>query len=131
MDGHSGAPVRSRTSQTPSPSHSASASASASSSVHHKRKFHATATPFSAPDAGALTSNDDLDSVSAREDDEEDDTDDDDDEEEEVDEDDEERRGPRFYAHLPLPPVSMAVPHLEEVGAIAREVRSRRSQSLQ
>ncbi|KAM0937564.1 putative histone acetyltransferase chromatin remodeler Bromodomain family [Dioscorea sansibarensis] len=90
MDGHSGAPVRSRTSQTPSPSHSASASASASSSVHHKRKFHATATPFSAPDAGALTSNDDLDSVSAREDDEEDDTDDDDDEEEEVDEDDEE-----------------------------------------
>ncbi|KAH7677152.1 Histone acetyltransferase protein [Dioscorea alata] len=90
MDGHSGAPVRSRTSQTPSPSHSASASASASSSVHHKRKFHATVTPFSGPDAGALTSNDDLDSVSAREDDEEDDTDDDDDEEEEVDEDDEE-----------------------------------------
>ncbi|KAH7665726.1 Histone acetyltransferase protein [Dioscorea alata] len=91
MDGHSGAPVRSRTSQTPSPSHSASASASASasSSVHHKRKFHATATPFSAHDAGALTSNDDLDSVSAREDDEEDDTDDDDDEEVEVDEDDE------------------------------------------
>ncbi|CAL9037391.1 unnamed protein product [Musa banksii] len=93
MDGHS-APVRSRSSQSPSPSHSASASAS--SSVHHKRRFPgaaATAAPAPAPapfalsDTGALTSNDDLDSISAREEEEEDDTEE---EEEEADEDEEE-----------------------------------------
>ncbi|KAK9137550.1 hypothetical protein Sjap_008144 [Stephania japonica] len=70
MDGHSGhstAPGRSRGSQ--SPSHSASASVG--SSVH-KRKLasddHAPAFPFSYSDTrdGALTSNDDLESISAR-----------------------------------------------------------------
>ncbi|XP_020591688.1 histone acetyltransferase GCN5 isoform X2 [Phalaenopsis equestris] len=91
MEGHSGATVRSRTSQSPSPSHSASASAS--SSVHHKRKFQATtaaAAPFSLSDTGALTSNDDLDSISAREEeeDETDEEDEDDDEDEEEDEED-------------------------------------------
>ncbi|URE40304.1 Histone acetyltransferase [Musa troglodytarum] len=93
MDGHS-APVRSRSSQSPSPSHSASASAS--SSVHHKRKFPGAAAaaapapapaPFALSDTGALTSNDDLDSISAREEEEEDDTEE---EEEEADEDEEE-----------------------------------------
>ncbi|XP_058209113.1 histone acetyltransferase GCN5 [Rhododendron vialii] len=71
-------PVRSRSSQSPSPSHSASASAT--SSVHHNRtKLPPTATasdaplPFPSPFSdttttrdGALTSNDDLDSISAR-----------------------------------------------------------------
>ncbi|XP_042428031.1 histone acetyltransferase GCN5-like isoform X2 [Zingiber officinale] len=85
MDGHS-APVRS---QSASPSHSASAS----SSVHHKRKFAGGASaaapapaPFSLSDTGALTSNDDLDSVSARE--EEDDSEEEADEEEEEEEED-------------------------------------------
>ncbi|KAK6940751.1 Bromodomain [Dillenia turbinata] len=71
MDGthssHMNAPVRSRSSQSPSPSHSASASAT--SSVH-KRKLaasddHAPPFPPSSFD-GALTSNDDLESISAR-----------------------------------------------------------------
>lgn len=85
MDGHS-APVRS---QSASPSHSASAS----SSVHHKRKFAGGTSaaapapaPFSLSDTGALTSNDDLDSVSARE--EEDDSEEEADEEEEEEEED-------------------------------------------
>ncbi|XP_011042437.1 PREDICTED: histone acetyltransferase GCN5-like isoform X2 [Populus euphratica] len=80
MDTHSHltAPNRSRSSQSPSPSHSASASASATSSIH-KRKLAAAAAgdddhlpPF-APSSlsadtrdGALTSNDDLESISAR-----------------------------------------------------------------
>ncbi|KAF7153735.1 hypothetical protein RHSIM_Rhsim01G0270400 [Rhododendron simsii] len=81
MDAHSTrltGPVRSRSSQSPSPSHSASASAT--SSVHHNRtKLPPTATasdaplPFPSPFSdttttrdGALTSNDDLDSISAR-----------------------------------------------------------------
>nr|DAD19712.1 TPA_asm: hypothetical protein HUJ06_021175 [Nelumbo nucifera] len=72
MDGHSAhstAPVRSRSSQSPSPSHSASASVCSSA---HKRKLasddHAPAFPFSFSDTrdGALTSNDDLESISAR-----------------------------------------------------------------
>ncbi|KAI0516332.1 hypothetical protein KFK09_009004 [Dendrobium nobile] len=90
MEGHSGATVRSRNSQSPSPSHSASASAS--SSVHHKRKFQATtaaAAPFSLSDTGALTSNDDLDSISAREE-EEDDTDEEDEDDDEDEEEEEE-----------------------------------------
>ncbi|KAG0455564.1 hypothetical protein HPP92_024856 [Vanilla planifolia] len=89
MEGHSGATVRSRSSQSPSPSHSASASAS--SSVHHKRKFQpptAAAAPFSLSDTGAITSNDDLDSISARE--EEEDTEDEDDDEDEDEEEEEE-----------------------------------------
>ncbi|KAI8574485.1 hypothetical protein RHMOL_Rhmol01G0357800 [Rhododendron molle] len=81
MDAHSTrltGPVRSRSSQSPSPSHSASASAT--SSVHHNRtKLPPAATasdgplPFPSPFSdttttrdGALTSNDDLDSISAR-----------------------------------------------------------------
>ncbi|XP_076958705.1 histone acetyltransferase GCN5-like [Bidens hawaiensis] len=65
MDGNSTAPLRSRSSQSPSPSHShsASASASATSSIH-KRKL--TAPPFPSSFDGALTSNDDLESISAR-----------------------------------------------------------------
>ncbi|KAI9182545.1 hypothetical protein LWI28_026388 [Acer negundo] len=81
MDTHSShltAPNRSRSSQTPSPSHSASASATSSM---HKRKLAATAAAaaseenapptfppsFSADTRdGALTSNDDLESISAR-----------------------------------------------------------------
>lgn len=68
---------RSRSSQTPSPSHSASASATSSI---HKRKLAATAAAASSEDHGpptfpassadtrngALTSNDDLESISAR-----------------------------------------------------------------
>ncbi|XP_072990109.1 histone acetyltransferase GCN5-like [Typha latifolia] len=88
-------PVRSRSSQTPSPSHSASASAS--SAVHHKRKFPgapgpsaaSAAAPFSLSDAGAVTSNDDLDSISAREE-EDDDSDEEDDDDDEEDDDEEE-----------------------------------------
>ncbi|XP_057977992.1 histone acetyltransferase GCN5 isoform X2 [Malania oleifera] len=74
MEGHSShltAPVRSRSSQSPSPSHSASASATSSI---HKRKLvsddHAPLFPPSSFSAdtrdGALTSNDDLESISAR-----------------------------------------------------------------
>lgn len=72
MDTHSShltAPVRSRSSQSPSPSHSASASATSSI---HKRKLasddHAPPFPSSFSDTrdGALTSNDDLESISAR-----------------------------------------------------------------
>ncbi|KAH9729591.1 Histone acetyltransferase GCN5 [Citrus sinensis] len=75
---HLTAPNRSRSSQTPSPSHSASASATSSI---HKRKLAATAAagasedhaPHAFPPSfsadtrdGALTSNDDLESISAR-----------------------------------------------------------------
>lgn len=74
MDNHSShltAPNRSRSSQSPSPSHSASASATSSI---HKRKLasddHAPPFPPSSFSAdardGALTSNDDLESISAR-----------------------------------------------------------------
>lgn len=77
MDTHSHltAPNRSRSSQSPSPSHSASASAT--SSIHKRKLAAAAATddhlpPF-APSSlsadtrdGALTSNDDLESISAR-----------------------------------------------------------------
>ncbi|XP_015891394.1 histone acetyltransferase GCN5 isoform X2 [Ziziphus jujuba] len=74
MDTHSShltAPNRSRSSQSPSPSHSASASATSSI---HKRKLasedHAPPFPPSSFSAdtrdGALTSNDDLESISAR-----------------------------------------------------------------
>ncbi|KAJ8899458.1 hypothetical protein K2173_018432 [Erythroxylum novogranatense] len=75
MDSHSHltAPNRSRSSQSPSPSHSASASATSSI---HKRKLaaasddHAPPFPPSSFSAdtrdGALTSNDDLESISAR-----------------------------------------------------------------
>ncbi|XP_062080928.1 histone acetyltransferase GCN5 isoform X2 [Humulus lupulus] len=74
MDNHSShltAPNRSRSSQSPSPSHSASASATSSM---HKRKLppedHAPPFPPSSFSAdardGALTSNDDLESISAR-----------------------------------------------------------------
>lgn len=73
MDTHSShltAPLRSRSSQSPSPSHSASASATSSL---HKRKLtapedHAPPFPSSFSDTrdGALTSNDDLESISAR-----------------------------------------------------------------
>ncbi|CAN1291724.1 Histone acetyltransferase GCN5 [Linum perenne] len=79
MDPHSHltAPNRSRSSQSPSPSHSASASATSSM---HKRKLAAAASAASDDHAppfppssfsadtrdGALTSNDDLDSISAR-----------------------------------------------------------------
>nr|AXY97682.1 Histone acetyltransferase of the GNAT family 1 [Populus tomentosa] len=82
MDTHSHltAPNRSRSSQSPSPSHSASASASASAtSSIHKRKLAAAAAAYDdhlppfAPSSlsadtrdGALTSNDDLESISAR-----------------------------------------------------------------
>ncbi|XP_076940461.1 histone acetyltransferase GCN5-like [Bidens hawaiensis] len=64
MDGNSTAPLRS--SQSPSPSHSASASATSSI---HKRKLTAPedhAPPFPSSFDGALTSNDDLESISAR-----------------------------------------------------------------
>ncbi|KAH1070227.1 hypothetical protein GLYMA_03G158300v4 [Glycine max] len=71
MDFHGGGPLRSRSSQSPSPSHSASASATSSI---HKRKLvsedHAPPFPPSSFSAdtrdGALTSNDDLESISAR-----------------------------------------------------------------
>lgn len=72
MESHGGAgPLRSRSSQSPSPSHSASASATSSI---HKRKLasedHAPPFPPSSFSAdtrdGALTSNDDLESISAR-----------------------------------------------------------------
>ncbi|KAL3717412.1 hypothetical protein ACJRO7_008920 [Eucalyptus globulus] len=105
MDGHSShlaAQNRSRGSQTPSPSHSA-ASASATSSIHLKRKFSAVNASAAAAAAayddhvppfppssisadtrdGVLTSNDDLESISARGGEAGDDSDDDSDEEEE------------------------------------------------
>ncbi|KAI5680167.1 hypothetical protein M9H77_01394 [Catharanthus roseus] len=88
MDNHLTASVRSRSSQSPSPSHSASASATSSI---HKRKLasddHAPPFPSSFSDTrdGALTSNDDLESISARGADS-----DSDDESEEVADDDEE-----------------------------------------
>lgn len=71
MEFHGGGPLRSRSSQSPSPSHSASASATSSI---HKRKLvsedHAPPFPPSSFSAdtrdGALTSNDDLESISAR-----------------------------------------------------------------
>ncbi|XP_039005681.1 histone acetyltransferase GCN5-like isoform X2 [Hibiscus syriacus] len=76
MDSHLTAPNRSRGSQTSSPSHSASASATSSL---HKRKLVAAASEDHAPPSsfppssfsadtrdGALTSNDDLESISAR-----------------------------------------------------------------
>ncbi|KHN02541.1 Histone acetyltransferase GCN5 [Glycine soja] len=71
MESHGGGPLRSRSSQSPSPSHSASASATSSI---HKRKLasedHAPPFPPSSFSAdtrdGALTSNDDLESISAR-----------------------------------------------------------------
>lgn len=81
MDTHSShltGPNRSRSSQTPSPSHSASASATSSM---HKRKLAASAAAAASEDHapptfppsfsadtrdGALTSNDDLESISAR-----------------------------------------------------------------
>ncbi|WRX10383.1 GNAT domain - like 5 [Theobroma cacao] len=76
MDSHLTAPNRSRSSQTPSPSHSASASATSSL---HKRKIATAASEDHAPPSsfppssfsadtrdGALTSNDDLESISAR-----------------------------------------------------------------
>jgi histone acetyltransferase len=68
MDGHSShltATLRSRSSQSPSPSHSASASATSSI---HKRKLASDdhAPPFPSSFDGALTSNDDLESISAR-----------------------------------------------------------------
>ncbi|CAA0816744.1 Histone acetyltransferase GCN5 [Striga hermonthica] len=89
MDGHSAhltAPVRSRSSQSPSPSHSASASASSSI---HKRKLppedHAPPFPPSFSDTrdGALTSNDDLESISVRGAGDDSDSDDESEEEEE------------------------------------------------
>ncbi|GER55294.1 histone acetyltransferase GCN5 [Striga asiatica] len=89
MDGHSAhltAPVRSRSSQSPSPSHSASASASSSI---HKRKLppedHAPPFPpaFSDTRDGALTSNDDLESISVRGAGDDSDSDDESEEEEE------------------------------------------------
>uniref|UniRef100_A0A5B7C8V1 histone acetyltransferase n=1 Tax=Davidia involucrata TaxID=16924 RepID=A0A5B7C8V1_DAVIN len=92
MDAHSShltAPVRSRSSQSPSPSHSASASATSSI---HKRKLasdnHAPSFPssFSETRDGTLTSNDDLESISARGAD----SDSDDESEEIVDDDEEE-----------------------------------------
>ncbi|XP_022898232.1 histone acetyltransferase GCN5 isoform X1 [Olea europaea var. sylvestris] len=63
------APLRSRNSQSPSPSHSASASAT--SSIRKRKLAHDDhAPPFPSPFSdtrdGALTSNDDLDSISAR-----------------------------------------------------------------
>ncbi|XP_011026071.1 PREDICTED: histone acetyltransferase GCN5-like [Populus euphratica] len=78
MDSHSHltAPNRSRSSQSPSPSHSASASAT--SSIHKRKRAAAVAAsddhlPPLAPSSfsadtrdGALTSNDDLESISAR-----------------------------------------------------------------
>ncbi|KAK9160752.1 hypothetical protein Syun_007093 [Stephania yunnanensis] len=94
MDGHSTAPGRSRGSQ--SPSHSASASVG--SSVH-KRKLasddHAPAFPFSYSDTrdGALTSNDDLESISARGAD----SDSDDESEEVVDEEEEDNDSMRVF----------------------------------
>ncbi|KAL2535718.1 Histone acetyltransferase GCN5 [Forsythia ovata] len=63
------APLRSRSSQSPSPSHSASASATSSirkrkrAPDHHAPPFPST---FSDTRDGALTSNDDLESISAR-----------------------------------------------------------------
>lgn len=69
LSSHLTAPGRSRSSQSPSPSHSASASATSSI---HKRKMasddHALPFPSSFSDTrdGALTSNDDLESISAR-----------------------------------------------------------------
>ncbi|CAN4099480.1 unnamed protein product [Withania somnifera] len=69
LSSHLTAPGRSRSSQSPSPSHSASASANSSI---HKRKMasddHAPPFPSSFSDTrdGALTSNDDLESISAR-----------------------------------------------------------------
>lgn len=92
MENHSShltATLRSRSSQSPSPSHSASASATSSI---HKRKLasddHAPPFPSSFSDTrdGALTSNDDLDSISARGAD----SDSDEDSEEVVDDDEEE-----------------------------------------
>lgn len=110
MEGHSGATVRSRSSQSPSPSHSASASAS--SSVHHKRKFQSTtsvAAPFSLSDTGALTSNDDRDSISAREEEEEDTEDEDDDDEEDDDEEEEDNDSMRVFTAARLDPHSSVV----------------------
>ncbi|KAA8526140.1 hypothetical protein F0562_007760 [Nyssa sinensis] len=71
MDAHSShltAPVRSRSSHSPSPSHSASASAT--SSIHKRKLASDDLGPpfpsFSDTRDGALTSNDDLESISAR-----------------------------------------------------------------
>ncbi|KAM7496029.1 hypothetical protein LguiA_020443 [Lonicera macranthoides] len=88
MDTHSShltATLRSRSSQSPSPSHSASASATSSI---HKRKLASDdhAPPFPSSFDGALTSNDDLESISARGAD----SDSDEDSEEVVDDDEEE-----------------------------------------
>ncbi|KAL3626067.1 DeSI-like protein hag1 [Castilleja foliolosa] len=72
MDGHSAhltAPVRSRSSQSPSPSHSASASATSSIRKRQRRPEDlAPPLPPSLSDTrdGALTSNDDLESISVR-----------------------------------------------------------------
>lgn len=90
MESHGGGPLRSRSSQSASPSHSASASATSSI---HKRKLvsedHAPPFPPSSLSAdtrdGALTSNDDLESISARGND----SDSDDDSEDAVVDDDE------------------------------------------
>ncbi|KAF3679766.1 Histone acetyltransferase GCN5 [Capsicum annuum] len=90
LSSHLTAPGRSRSSQSPSPSHSASASATSSI---HKRKMasddHAPPFPSSFSDTrdGALTSNDDLESISARGGDADSDSEDD---SEEVGDDDEE-----------------------------------------
>ncbi|WJX84305.1 DeSI-like protein hag1 [Trifolium repens] len=90
MESHGGGPLRSRSSQSASPSHSASASATSSI---HKRKLvsedHAPPFPPSSLSAdtrdGALTSNDDLESISDRGND----SDSDDDSEDAVVDDDE------------------------------------------
>lgn len=68
MDNHLTASVRSRSSQSPSPSHSASASGS---SIHKRKLASDDLAPpfpssFSDTRDGALTSNDDLESISAR-----------------------------------------------------------------
>ncbi|QCD97688.1 histone acetyltransferase [Vigna unguiculata] len=91
MESHGGGPLRSRSSQSPSPSHSASASAT--SSIHKRKRAsedHAPPFPPSSFSAdtrdGALTSNDDLESISARGAD----SDSDDDSEDAVVDDDEE-----------------------------------------
>ncbi|KAK7378412.1 hypothetical protein VNO80_03852 [Phaseolus coccineus] len=71
MESHGGGPLRSRSSQSPSPSHSASASAT--SSIHKRKRASEDHVPPFPPSSfsadtrdGALTSNDDLESISAR-----------------------------------------------------------------
>lgn len=67
MDPHLPATVRSLASHSPSPSHSASASAT--SSLHKRKRASPSqshAPPFSSSRDGALTSNDDLESISGR-----------------------------------------------------------------